>query len=152
MKSIIHSVAALLLLIATASAGTITKVSTAGQKATINANVGAGEELRVFVGDEGTGWSASTGVPKVMQITMEASDQVMLDDGGKGKGFILTMGPNNVFHVPIVKNGQVPFGELVIRPSNAILNQNGVWSFADIRLPDGKLVPISVKVRGSGNF
>jgi hypothetical protein len=43
----------------------------------------------------------------------------------------------------------VPFGELVFRDNPAITEAAGVFTFADIRQPDGALVPVCARVRAA---
>jgi hypothetical protein len=146
MKTTIHAITALLLLTISARAGAISKVHTDKQKATIDARLDAGQELRVFIGDESLGWSASQ--PKAAAVTaiIEASSQIRLDDGSLGRGFTFRAGGSTTY-VAITPGGTVPFGELVFRTESKVSAKDGIYTFADIRKPDGTLVPVSVRVR-----
>lgn len=57
-------------------------------------------ELRVFVGDESLGWSA-TGPQKGVAVsaTVEASGEIRLEDGSLGKGFIFRAGGSTAYVV-----------------------------------------------------
>jgi hypothetical protein len=59
MKITLHTITALLLLTLPAMAGPFLKVRTEKQRAIIEAQVHPDQELRVFVGDESLGWSAT---------------------------------------------------------------------------------------------
>lgn len=146
MKTIIHSIAGLLLLTLSAGAGVISKVQTDKQRATIDARLDAGEELRVFIGDESLGWSASQAKPGAITATIEASSKIRLDDGSLGTGFTFRTGGGTAY-VAITPGGPVPFGELVFRTDKKVSVKDGIYTIADIRTRDGVLVPVSVRVR-----
>lgn len=148
MKSIIHTIAALLLLTFSAQADAISKVQTEKQKATIDARLDAGQELRIFIGDESLGWSSTPPKAGPVTATVEASRQIRLDDGSLGRGFIFRVRGSTAY-VAITPDGPVPFGELVFRTKSKVSTKDGVHTFADIRKPDGMLVPVSVRVRAS---
>lgn len=54
---------------------------------------------------------------------------------------------NGSVYVAIDEVGPVPFGELVFRDNDKILEKDGVHTFADIHQADGALVPVSIRVR-----
>ena len=129
--------------------GTFTTVSTEGQKATITARLGERQELVVFVGQESLGWSfRQTPTADSMTETVESSSQIRMQDGSLGKGFVLRS-RDSVQYVAITPDGPVPFGELLFRDNPAITEAGGVFTFADIRKPDGALVPVSARVRAA---
>ena len=146
MKTTIHSIVGLLLLTLSAGAGVISKVHTDKQRATIDARLDAAEELRVFIGDESLGWSASQSKPAAITATIEASSKIRLDDGSLGTGFTIRTGGSTTY-VAITPSGPVPFGELVFRTDKKISAKDGIYTFADIHTRDGVLVPVSVRVR-----
>ena len=148
MKSIIHTtITALVILTVSAQAGEISKVNTDRQRATIEARVDAGQELRVFIGDGSLGWSVSQPTKAAALTAMvEASSQIRLDDGSQGKGFIFRVGGNTIY-VAITPGGPVPFGEFILRDDRKVSSKNSIFTFADIRKPDGTLVPVSVRIR-----
>jgi hypothetical protein len=145
MKTTIHTITALLLLKLSATAGTISEVRTDKQTATIGAQLDAGEELLVFIGHESLGWSGSPN-KKAVTATVKASSEIRLDDGSLGRGFTFRVGAST-HYVAMGASGPVPFGDLVFRVNNNISAKDGIYTFADIRKPDGKLVPVSVRVR-----
>src|SRR5688572_3468953 len=87
MKTTLHTLSALLLLTLPAGAGEISKVHTDRQMATIEAQLDAGQELRVFIGDESLGWSVAQPKAAAVTATVEASSRIRLDDGSLGSGF-----------------------------------------------------------------
>ena len=130
--------------------GAVLKVQTDRRSATIAAQVDAGEELLIYVGDESLGWASSASKAATITATVEASSGFRLDDGSLGQGFIIrTFGTtaSSTVNVSITPGGPVPFGTLVFRANDAVSSQNGIFTFADIQMPDGTLVPISVRVR-----
>jgi len=120
------------------------------RKAVIDYSVDADHELFLFVGSGYPGWSAGQG-PGPARATVEASDQVRLDDGSMGRGFVFVAGGVRTA-VAITEGGPVPFGDLVFRPEGAITGQAGTFTFADLRQADGPLVPLSVGVRWGRRF
>ena len=147
MKAKIHSITALFLLTLSAMAGPFLNVRTEKQRAIIDAQVQTNMELRVFVGDESLGWSlpgSRTG--GAVSATIETSSEIRLDDGSLGKGFIFRAA-DRTNYVAITPGGSVPFGEFIIRDHSQVIGIGATAIFADIRKPDGTLVPVSVGVR-----
>lgn len=122
------------------------RVDTEGRRATLDAQVGAGEELWVFIGDPSLGWSASQPSSGRLKATFKASTEIRLEDGTLGRGFVFRSA-GGVAHVAITPDGPVPFGEIVFRPDDEIIVDDGTVTFADIRKPDDTLVPVSVLIR-----
>ena len=127
-------------------AGGISKVQMEAQKATIDAEVDAGQELLVFIGDGTLGWSFSQPGAAAVTATVEPSSGLRLDDGSLGKGFVIRTS-GGVANVAITPGGPVPFGEFVIRPASAVSSSDGIYTVADIHQPDGTRVPVSVRIR-----
>ncbi|MBI1839757.1 MAG: hypothetical protein HYR88_02755 [Verrucomicrobia bacterium] len=147
MKATIHTITTLLLLTLSAMAGPFLKVRTERQRAIIDAQVPPNMELRLFVGDDSLGWSAA--VPQrgvAVSATVEGSHEIRLEDGSLGKGFIFRAGGSTTY-VAITPGGPVPFGEFIIRDDSKVTRNDGTATFADIRKPDGMLVPVSIGVR-----
>ena len=129
-----------------ARTGEITKIHTEAKKAVIDAHLGSGEELLVFIGDETLGWSLPLAESKTNTAVVEASNAIPLDDGSLGDGFTLRASGNTV-NVAITPDGPVPFGRLVFRADEAVSSKDGIFTFADIHQADGSRVPVSVRVR-----
>jgi hypothetical protein len=136
--------------LAAAVLGAVSKVQTDRRSATIAAQVDAGEELLVFIGDESLGWASSSPKWGEVRATVEASNELRLDGGSLGQGFVIrTFGTtsSSTANVAIAPGGPVPFGTLVFRANDAVSSKDGIFTFADIHQPDGTLVPVSVRVR-----
>jgi hypothetical protein len=146
MKITIHMVTASVLLTLSANAGAISKVHTEKGKATIEARLDTKEEMRLFVGDESLGWSVLQSKPGAVTATVEASTQIRLEDGSLGKGFIYRAS-GATSYVAMTPGGPIPFGELVFRDNSKVSAKDGTYTFADVRKPDGALVPVSIRVR-----
>ena len=144
MRIITIVTSTLLMLTHTAGAEGITAVRTEKGRAVIEAELDPSTGLRVFVGQESPHWT--TWVNKVTNLTatVEASSQIRLQDGSFGKGFIFRCG-NSIHYVAITQGGPVPFGELTFRDNEKVSRSGGIFTFADIRKPDGTLVPVSVR-------
>jgi tRNA A-37 threonylcarbamoyl transferase component Bud32 len=130
--------------------GAVSKVETDRRSATITAQVGAGEELLVFIGDESLGWASSAPEAATVTVTVEASSELQLEDGSLGQGFIIRsvgITTSSKVNVAITPDGPVPFGTLAFRANDAVSSKDGILTFADIHKPDGTRVPVSVKVR-----
>jgi hypothetical protein len=124
----------------------VTAVQCVDGKATIAYSADADHELFVFVGNGFPGWAARRGVTHTGQATVEASDQIRMEDGSKGRGFVFVAGGVRAF-VAIAPGGSVPLGTLVLRQDADITEANGTFTFADIRQEDGTRVPVCVRVR-----
>ena len=124
----------------------VLEVRCEGPKASIRAELDDLHELHLFIGSEALGWSAQqTGSTSVI-ATVEASSQLKLADGSLGSGLVFQAW--GVRHnIAINPDGPVPYGEVVFRPNSRITNENGTFTFADIRQAKGTLVPVSIRVR-----
>lgn len=83
-----------------------------------------------------------------MKATVRASSQIRLEDGSPGKGLVYEADRGTAY-VAITPDGPVPFGELVFRGNDQIVENNGVHTFADIHWGDGALAPVSIRIRQS---
>ena len=146
MKTTSYIITASFLLVLSAVAGTISKVVPDRQKATITAQLDKGQELLVFIGEESLGWSSSQAKAAAITATVEASNEIKLDDGSLGKGFIFRTSAGTTY-VAITPGGPVPFGDLEFRAGSKVDTKDGIYTFADIRKKDGTLVPVSIRVR-----
>jgi hypothetical protein len=140
-----------------ASPGAISSVRTEGPKATIKAQLGEEEELLLFFGDEshGCATSALKAKGKPFTATVEAN-----------YGRITASFPNNAVPRPLLGDRRfvfrtpdmdsyiavgddcpAPFGELKMRNTADVTEKDGVFTFCDILLPDGRGVGVSVCIR-----
>jgi serine/threonine protein kinase len=115
-------------------------------KATIEYEIDDAHELFLFVGAGSRGWSVwYTGTTSAI-ATVEASDQIKMEDGSLGRGFIFQV-KGTRHYIAITPDGPVPFGELVFREDANVTENEGTFTFADIRQSDGTLIPVSIRVR-----
>jgi len=124
----------------------ISNILTDNTSATFDAQVKVGEALRVFIGDDYPGWSTMPVKSGPISVIVKASSQIRLDDGSLGRGFTIKTDGGTVY-VAITPDGPVPFGELIFRTADKVTAKSGNHTFADIRKPDGTLVPVCVCVR-----
>jgi hypothetical protein len=143
-QTIIIVISTLLLLAQTAGAIGVTAVRTDKGKAVIEAELDASTALRVFVGQESPHWTTWVNEVTNLTATVAASSRIRLEDGSLGKGFLFSCG-NGTHYVAITQDSPVPFGELTFRDNAKVSRSGGIFTFADIRKPDGSLVPVSVR-------
>jgi tRNA A-37 threonylcarbamoyl transferase component Bud32 len=125
--------------------GGISSVRTDAKKATIDAQLALGQGLLLTIGDDSLKWTMPAPRTGVTRATVEASNQIRLDDGSLGKGFVFK-GGNGTVYVAMTPEGPVPFGELIFRDNNRISHTDGIHTFADIHQTDGKPIPVSIRV------
>jgi serine/threonine protein kinase len=124
----------------------VLEVRCEGPKASIRTELDDLHELHLFIGSDALGWSASQTGSTSLTATVEASNQMSLADGSLGSGLIFQAW--GIRHnIAITSDGPVPYGEVVFRPNSRITNENGTFTFADIRQANGRLVPVSTRVR-----
>lgn len=124
----------------------VLEVRCEGPKASVRAELDDLHELRLFIGSDALGWSAQEAGSTSVIATVEASNQMKRADGSWGSGLIFQAW--GVRHnIAINPDGPVPYGEVVFRPNSRITNENGTFTFADIRQANGTLVPVSIRVR-----
>jgi len=131
---------------AATSPNRVAEVRCEGAKAYIRAELDDLHELRLSIGSDALGWSARQTGSTSVTATLEASDQIKLDDGSMGHGLIFQAW--SVRHyIAITPDGPVPFGEMVFRENTNVTEKDGTFTFADIRQADGTLIPVSIRVR-----
>jgi len=77
--------------------------------------------------------------------TLEASDQIRMEGGGVGPGIVFSRKLSKQF-LAVTKSGQIPYGQVKIRGTNALARTPGAIVVADIEAPDGSRTPISLKL------
>lgn len=124
----------------------VLEVRCEGPKAYIRAECDDLHDLLLFIGSDALGWSAQQTGSTSVTATVEASNQMSLADGSLGSGLIFQAW--GIRHnIAITPDDPVPYGEVVFRPNSRITNENGTFTFADIRQANGTLVPVSIRVR-----
>jgi hypothetical protein len=130
----------------TVSPNHVLEVRCEGRKAYIQAELDDLHDLHLFIGSDALGWSAQQIGSTSVTATVEASSQAKLADGSLGINLIFQAW--SVRHnIAITPDGPVPYGEVVFRPNSMITNENGTFTFADIRQTNGAFIPVSVHVR-----
>ncbi len=131
---------------AATSPNRVSEVRCEGSKAYIRAELDDLHDLHLFIGRDTLGWSARQAGSTSLTATLEASDQIKLDDGSMWHGLIFQAW--SVRHyIAITPDGPVPFGEVVFRENTNVTENEGTFTFADIRQADGTLIPVSIRVR-----
>ena len=129
-----------------ASPNGVSEVRCDRRKAYVQAELDDLHELHLFIGSDALGWSAQQTGSTSVTATVEAADQIKLDDGSTGHGLIFQAW--SVRHnIAITPDGPVPYGEVVFRTNSMITQKNGTFTFADIHQTNGTLVPVSIRVR-----
>ena len=129
----------------TASSNGVSEVRCDGRKAYIQAELDDLHELQLIIGSDALSWSAQRTGSTSMTATVEAADQIKMDDGSTGHGLVFQAW--SVRHnIAITPDGPVPYGEVVFRTNSMITQKDGTFTFADIRQANGTLVPVSIRV------
>lgn len=103
--------------------------------------------LSLYVGDKKWG-SGPVGNNKKVLATLEVSDQIRLEGGLVGHGIVFTKsfgGVSGKQFLALSEDGQLPYGEVKIRDAVAVVQTADIVTLADIKTPDGSLVPISLR-------
>ncbi|NQU58699.1 MAG: hypothetical protein HQ513_15840 [Rhodospirillales bacterium] len=82
---------------------------------------------------------------KTTLATLELSDQIQLEDGTLGHGIVFSRGGSKHF-MPIVPDGVIPYGKVVIRELDAIVEAADNIVVADLEAENGTKLPISLKL------
>jgi hypothetical protein len=105
--------------------------------------------LSLYVGEKKWG-SSPVGNGKKAIATLEASNQIKMDDGSMGYGIIYTNSVGGVSvtqYLAVTRNeGDLPYGEVTFRHAEAIVKTLDSVICGDIVRPEGKNVPISLKL------
>lgn len=102
--------------------------------------------VRIDRGDTPIEWRSSRTGGGEFEVVVEASDKIRLEDGRTGHGFvvtttILTSSATNYVHCA----GDLA-GTFAIRREADFVTRDGVLTFADITLKDGKKLPVSLRL------
>jgi hypothetical protein len=102
------------------------------------------KSLSLYIGN--TNWAS--GLVKENKTTLavlELSDQIALEDGTLGYGIVFTRDGSKHF-LAIVPDGVVPYGKVVIREKDAIVEASDNIVVADLEAENGTKLPISLKL------
>jgi hypothetical protein len=123
----------------------VLEVRCEGRKADIRAELDDLHDLHLFIGSNALGWSSWYAGWTSVTATVEASDQIKLEDGSMGHGLIFQVRGTR-HNIATTPEDPVP-GEVVFRPNSMITQMDGTFTFADIRQTNGTLIPVSIRVR-----
>lgn len=80
------------------------------------------------------------------EVVVEASDKIRLEDGQTGHGFVVTTKIFASSDINYVACGGDLAGTFAIRREADFVTKDGVLTFADITLKDGKKLPVSLRL------
>ena len=102
--------------------------------------------VRIDRGDKPIEWRTSRTGGGEFEVVVEASDKIRLEDGKTGHGFVVTttiLTSSDVNYVPCA--GDLA-GTFAIRREADFVTKDGVLTFADVTLKDGKKLPVSLRL------
>ena len=100
--------------------------------------------VRIDRGDKPMEWRDSRTGGGEFEVVVEASDKIRLEGGQTGHGFVVTTKILTSTHVTYVHCGGDLAGTFAIRPEADVVTKDGVLTFADVTLEDGKTLPVSL--------
>ena len=102
--------------------------------------------LSLYFGDKKWGSGLVKAGEKTV-ATVEASDQIELENGGKGEGIVFTTARGGITgkqYLHLASDGELPSGDLIVRKEDNIVQTADKVVVADLRLSDGASVPVSL--------
>jgi hypothetical protein len=114
----------------------------------IKGKIGTAHDLvvRIDRGDKPIEWRSSRTGGGEFEVIVEASDKIRLEGGQTGHGFVVSHkqgAATAITYVPCV--GDLA-GTFAIRRESDFVTKDGVLTFADITLKDGKKLPVSLRL------
>jgi hypothetical protein len=119
-----------------------------GGRALIKGRIDPSHELvvRIDRGDKPIEWRSSRTGGGEFEVVVEASDKIRLEGGKTGHGFVVTTTILTSSDVTYVPCGGDLAGTFAIRRQADFVTKNGVLTFADVTLKDGKKLPVSLRL------
>ena len=117
----------------------ITSVDNVGHKVIINAQTDGTKQMALLIGKDR--WQS--GKQGVIVASFEPSNEMRLENGATGHGFSFKVGgagSSGTFYI------NIPYGQIVLRKNAQVSQQGGVFTIADIKQADGKLIPVTVQL------
>ena len=105
--------------------------------------------VRVEGGDKPFEWRSSRTGGGEFEVVVESSDKIRLEGGTTGYGFVVTTKILTSSDVTYVPCGGDLAGTFAIRPQADFVTRDGVLTFADVTLKDGKKLPVSLRLAPS---
>jgi len=107
--------------------------------------------VRIDRGEKPIEWRSSRTGGGEFEVVVEASDKIRLEGGKTGHGFVVTTKILTSSDVIYVHCGGDLAGTFAIRREADFVTKDGVLTFADVTLEDGKTLPVSLGlVKGTG--
>ena len=130
----------------------IDKVTVEAGRVTIQGNTEESHEVVVRIDrhEKPMEWR-SWGRGSVFEVVVEASNKISLGGGKTSHGFVVTTKHGasktggNTFYVALTEGNPV-VGTFAIRRKADLVTKDGVLTFADVTLKDGKKLPVSVRL------
>jgi hypothetical protein len=133
----------------TTASADIDKVAVQAGRVVITGKIDASQDLvvRIDRGDKPTEWRTSRTGGGEFEVVVEASDKIPLDGGKMGRGFVITTTQHTSKSVANIHLTEED-GAFAIRRKADFVTKDGVLTFADITLKDGKKLPVSLRLEG----
>jgi len=100
--------------------------------------------LSLYIGSKKWG-SGLVKEKKTTLAVLEVSNQIKLEDGTLGYGIVFTRNYSKQF-LAIVPDGVIPYGKVVIREKDAIVETSDELIVAALEAEDGTTLPVSLKL------
>ena len=102
--------------------------------------------VRIDRGDKPIEWRSSRTGGGEFEVIVEASDKIRLEGGKTGHGFVITTKILTSSDIKYVHCAGDFDGTFAIRREADFITKNGVLTFADVTLQDGKKLPVSLRL------
>ncbi|MEJ7593231.1 MAG: hypothetical protein WKF77_16925 [Planctomycetaceae bacterium] len=102
--------------------------------------------VRIDRGDEPIEWRSSRTGGGEFEVVVEASDKIRLEGGKTGHGFVVASKILTSSDIKYVHCAGDLAGTFAIRREVDFMTRDGVLTFADITLKDGKKLPVSLRL------
>jgi len=126
----------------------IDKSTVEAGRAIVKGKIDASQDLvvRIDRGDKPIEWRSSRRGGGEFKVVIEASDKIRLDGGKTGHGFVVTTRILTSSVITYVACGGDLAGTFAIRREADFVTKDGVLTFADVTLKDGKKLPVSLRL------
>lgn len=105
--------------------------------------------VRIDRGDKPIEFRSSRAGGGNFEVVVEASDTIRLEGGKTAHGFVVTIKILTSSDVTNVPCGGDLAGTFAIRRESDFVTKDGVLTFADVTLEDGKKLPVSLRLARS---
>ncbi|MBT3381479.1 MAG: RNA polymerase sigma factor [Lentisphaerae bacterium] len=120
----------------------------AARKIDVAVPIGDAARVSLYVGDKRWAGGPAGNDDKAL-VSLEVSDRIRLEDGSMGYGMVFTrrtaVGAVKQSLV-IAEDGPLPYGQVRIRAAETVVKTADIVPLADIETPDGRRVPVSLRL------